>query len=213
MVGRAGTGALSRCRCGHGGTRRRDSRAAGAGAGVAAGAPAALHRRHERESRRSARSVRPVGLQDGPRRPVHLSRAGSAGGLRHAQPRGAQAHGPPLLRARPGAVADRHACRVWRGRCVPRWPDRHLGRDGGRRRQDRGHRGARAPVGHVPRRLAERRPRSRPLPGALSPAAFASTASPRSRPSGSRPRWQRWTARSGATSMPCSAANGCRGRG
>ena len=36
--------------------------------------------------------------------------------------------------------------------------------DGGRS-QDCSHRGARAPLGHVPRRLAERRPRSRSLPG------------------------------------------------
>ena len=79
---------------------RRHSRGAGARASVAAGAPAALYRGHERAGPRSARSARSPGLQDGPWRPIHLSRPRTAGGLRHARPRRAPTHGPPLLRAR-----------------------------------------------------------------------------------------------------------------
>ena len=81
------------------------------------------------------------------------------------------------------------------------------GRGRRRRGQDRGDRGARPPLGHLPRCLAQTSPPTSPTTGALSPAAFASTESLRSRPSGSMPRWTRSIARCSAASRRCSAAN------
>jgi lipoyl(octanoyl) transferase len=59
--------------------------AGGAGAHLARRAPAALHRRHQRQAGRPHRSRPLCGASHRPRRAVHLSRAGPAGGLRDAR--------------------------------------------------------------------------------------------------------------------------------
>ncbi len=65
------------------------------GAGVAAGAPAALYRGHQRGAGRADRSAL-SGVRDWPRRPLHLSRSRPAGRLCDARSQAARRRSPPL---------------------------------------------------------------------------------------------------------------------
>ena len=76
-------------------------------AGLAAGAPPALHRRHQRQAGGSDRRALP-GARGRPRRAVHLSRPRPAGRLSDARPQAPRAGRAPLRRDA-GGMADPHA--------------------------------------------------------------------------------------------------------
>ena len=81
----------------HAGARRGDRRRRRAGTGLAAGAPAALHRRHQRQAGRTDRGALSR-IRERPRRADDLSRARPAGGLRDARPEAARAGRAPFRR-------------------------------------------------------------------------------------------------------------------
>ena len=119
-------------------TRRRvatmDARAAAIadgrapGAGLAARASAALHRRHQRQGRGADRGALSR-AHDRPRRPVHLSRPRPARGLRDARPQAARPRRAPLRRDA-GGMDHPHAGGVRRRRRTARRPHRRLGARG-----------------------------------------------------------------------------------
>ncbi len=99
-------------------------------------------------------------LQDRPRRALHLSRPWPARGLCDARPVAARTRRAGL-RHRARGLADRDARPPRRrGRAAPR-RGRHLRR----RRQDREHRGTRAPLGEPARRQPQRLSRARAFLG------------------------------------------------
>ena len=119
---------------------------------------------HQREGQRPCR--RPVsGSSRRTRRPIHLSRARTAGRLRHARPQAPTARCASLC-GLARTLADRDAEGVRRRRRDAREPGWRMGRAtrqtgvaAGRngRGQDRRHRRARAALGDAARRLAQRR--------------------------------------------------------
>ena len=134
------------------------------GAGLAGGAPAALHRRHL-GPRRGPAGPRPLPHFRGrARRAVDLSRPRPARRLCDARPHPAARQVPGArcaqLRPRAGGMADPRARPLRRAGRTARGPRRHLGRRAGRDRgQDRRHRRARVALGELARRGAERRAR------------------------------------------------------
>ena len=130
-----------------------------AGAGLAARAPAALHRRHQRQAGGPDRGALP-GALDRPRRPVHLSRARPARGLRDARPQAPRRRRAPL-RGDAGGMDHPHARGLRRARRAARGPRRRLGapaRQGRRPRgQDRRHRHPGQALGQPARHRAQRR--------------------------------------------------------
>ena len=101
------------------------------------------------------------GPRDRPRRAVHLSRPGPAGGLRHARPQAPRRPTCARFVATPGGMDHPHACRLQRARRAARRPHRRLGapaRQGRRLRgQDRRDRHPREAVGDAARHRAQRR--------------------------------------------------------
>ena len=152
-------GVLRRGTGGHGRARGRHPRRPRARAGLAAGASAALHRRHQRQAAGPAAAHALSRPCRGPRRAIHLSRPRPARGLRHARP----AQAPPgraALRLRPRGMDHPHPRPLQRDGRTPRRPGRRLGgparQAGAARRpaargQDRRHRRAHPPLGVVPR--------------------------------------------------------------
>ena len=144
-----------------------------AGAGLAARAPAALHRRHQRQAGRPARRALP-GPRHRARRAVHLSRARPARRLRDARPQAPRPGRAPLRRDA-GGMDHPHARRLRRARRAARGPHRRLGapaRQGRTARgQDRRHRHPREALGDAARHRAQRRTRTCRTSPASCPAA------------------------------------------
>ena len=115
-----------------GGAGHGDPGGHGAGAGLAAGTPAPLHGGHQRPPGGPAGAGPLPDLPVGPGRPVHLSRAGPAGGLcddrSEASPAGPGRPRYPRLRQPAGGMADPDAGPVQRQGRAARGPRRHLGR-------------------------------------------------------------------------------------
>ena len=175
-----------------GGPRRRHPRRPCARAGLAARASADLHRGHERQGGRFVAAAALSRPCRGPRRAIHLSRAGPARGLCHARPPAAPAGRAPL-RVRSRGMDHPHPRPLQRHRRAPAGPGRRLGGAAGSRGQDRRHWRAHPPLGVVPWPVDQ--PRARPQPlcrhRALRHRPARRDLAGRSRPAGDHDRSRR----------------------